>query len=48
MILHRLLLDDRRVTMVDEHAALAPAERLDGPYLARAALAGRPQWPLIA
>ena len=44
----RVLLDDRRVTLVDEHAALMRVERLAGPYLARAGLATRPKWPLIA
>jgi len=44
----RVLLDDRRVTLVDEHAALMRVERLAGPYLARAGLAARPKWPLIA
>jgi 5-methylthioadenosine/S-adenosylhomocysteine deaminase len=44
----RVLLEDRRVTLVDEHAALMRVERLAGPYLARAGLAARPKWPLIA
>ncbi|HEV2057699.1 MAG TPA: amidohydrolase family protein [Methylomirabilota bacterium] len=43
----RVLLDDRRVTTVDEREALARAERLSGPYLARAGLAARPKWPVI-
>lgn len=43
----RVLLDDRRVTTVDEREALAQAERLSGPYLARAGLAARPKWPVI-
>ena len=44
----RVLLDDRRVTTIDEPAALTRAEGLAGPYLARAGLAARPKWPLIA
>jgi cytosine/adenosine deaminase-related metal-dependent hydrolase len=44
----RVLLDDRRVTTLDEPAALTRAEDLAGPYLARAGLAARPKWPLIA
>jgi 5-methylthioadenosine/S-adenosylhomocysteine deaminase len=43
----RVLLDDRRVATVDEREALARAERLSGPYLARAGLAARPKWPVI-
>jgi hypothetical protein len=43
----RVLLDDRRVTTVDEREALTRAERLSGPYLARAGLAARPKWPMI-
>jgi 5-methylthioadenosine/S-adenosylhomocysteine deaminase len=43
----RILLDDRRVTTVDEREALTRVERLAGPYLARAGLAARPKWPLI-
>ncbi|MDO8475744.1 MAG: amidohydrolase family protein [Candidatus Rokubacteria bacterium] len=43
----RVLLDDRRVTTVDEREALTRAERLSGPYLARAGLAARPKWPVI-
>jgi cytosine/adenosine deaminase-related metal-dependent hydrolase len=43
----RVLLDDRRVTTVDEREVLARAERLAGPYLARAGLTARPKWPLI-
>ena len=44
----RVLLDDRRVTTVDEREVLARVERLVGPYLARVGLAARPKWPLIA
>jgi len=44
----RVLLDDRRVTTIDEPAVLTRAEDLAGPYLARAGLAARPKWPLIA
>lgn len=44
----RVLLDDRRITMIDEREALTRAERLAGPYLARAGLAARPKWPVIA
>jgi len=44
----RVLLDDRRVTTLDEPAVLTRAENLAGPYLARAGLAARPKWPLIA
>jgi 5-methylthioadenosine/S-adenosylhomocysteine deaminase len=43
----RVLLDDRRVTTVDEGEVLARAERLSRPYLARAGLAPRPRWPTI-
>jgi len=43
----RVVLDDRRVTTVDEREILAHAERLAGPYLVRAGLAARPKWPLI-
>jgi cytosine/adenosine deaminase-related metal-dependent hydrolase len=44
----RVLLDDGRVTTIDEPAVLTRAEDLAGPYLARAGLATRPKWPLIA
>jgi 5-methylthioadenosine/S-adenosylhomocysteine deaminase len=44
----RLLLDDRRVTMVDEHEVLTRVEHLAGPYHVRAGLAARPKWPVIA
>ena len=47
MVDGRILLDERRVTTVDEALVLARAERLVGPYLARAGLAARPKWPLI-
>jgi 5-methylthioadenosine/S-adenosylhomocysteine deaminase len=43
----RVLLDDRRVTSVDEREILTRVDRLVGPYLARAGLAARPKWPLI-
>ena len=43
----RVLLDDRRVTTVDERETLDRAERLAGPYLARAGLTARPKWPVI-
>jgi len=43
----RVVLDDRRVTTVDEGEVLARAERLSGPCLARAGLAPRPRWPMI-
>jgi 5-methylthioadenosine/S-adenosylhomocysteine deaminase len=43
----RALLDDRRVTTVDEREILTRAERLAGPYLARVGLAARPKWPVI-
>jgi len=43
----RVLLDDRRVTTVDEREILTRVERLAGPYLARAGLAARSKWPLI-
>ncbi len=43
----RVVLDDRRVTTVDEREVLARAERLAGPYLARAGLSARPKWPVI-
>jgi len=41
------VLDERRVTTVDESEVLARAERLSGPYLARAGLAARPKWPML-
>jgi len=44
----RVLLDNRRVTTVDEREILVRAERLSGPYLARAGLSPRPKWPMIA
>ena len=43
----RVLLDDCRVTTLDEREILTRAEQLAGPYLARAGLAARPKWPLI-
>jgi 5-methylthioadenosine/S-adenosylhomocysteine deaminase len=43
----RVLLDDRRVTTVDEREVLTRAERLARPYLDRAGLAARPKWPMI-
>lgn len=43
----RVLLDDRRVTTVDEREILTRVEQLAGPYLARAGLAVRPKWPMI-
>jgi 5-methylthioadenosine/S-adenosylhomocysteine deaminase len=43
----RVLLDDRRVTTVDEHEVLARVDRLVGPYLKRIGLAAQPKWPLI-
>ena len=48
MVDGRVLLDDRRVTMVDELELLARVERLARPYHARAGLVARPQWPVIA
>jgi cytosine/adenosine deaminase-related metal-dependent hydrolase len=44
----RVVLDDRRVTTVDEREILVRAERLSGPHLARAGLSPRPKWPMIA
>jgi 5-methylthioadenosine/S-adenosylhomocysteine deaminase len=44
----RVLLDDRRVTMIDEREVLTHVERLAKPYLVRAGLAARPKWPTIA
>jgi len=44
----RVLLDDRRVTSVDEREILVRAERLSRPYLSRAGLTPRPKWPMIA
>jgi cytosine/adenosine deaminase-related metal-dependent hydrolase len=44
----RVVLDDRRVTTVDEREVLRRAERLAHPYLARAGLAPRPRWPVLA
>ncbi len=48
MVDGRVLLDDRRVTTVDEPEILTRVERLTGPYLKRAGLAARPKWPVIA
>ena len=47
MVDGQVVLDDGRVTTVDERDALADVERLVGPYLARAGLRPRPRWPLI-
>jgi 5-methylthioadenosine/S-adenosylhomocysteine deaminase len=47
MVDGRLVLDDRRVTMVDELEVLTRVERLARPYHARAGLAPRPKWPMI-
>jgi cytosine/adenosine deaminase-related metal-dependent hydrolase len=47
MVDGRLVLEDRRVTMVDELEALTRVERLARPYHARAGLAARPKWPMI-
>jgi 5-methylthioadenosine/S-adenosylhomocysteine deaminase len=44
----RVVLDDRRVTTIDQRETLARVERLAKPYLARAGLAARPKWPMIA
>jgi cytosine/adenosine deaminase-related metal-dependent hydrolase len=44
----RVVLDDRRVTTVDEREVLHRAERLAHPYIARAGLAPRPKWPVLA
>jgi len=46
MVDGQVVLDDGRVTTVDERDALADVERLVGPYLARAGLHARPRWPL--
>ena len=43
----RIVLDEGRVTTVDEGALLRHVDALIGPYLARAGLAARPKWPLI-
>jgi cytosine/adenosine deaminase-related metal-dependent hydrolase len=43
----RVVLDDRRVTTVEEDEVLARVERLSAPYLARAGLAPRPKWPML-
>ncbi len=43
----RVVLEDRRVTTVDEGEVLARVERLSAPYLARAGLAPRPKWPTL-
>ncbi|MEK7701764.1 MAG: amidohydrolase [candidate division NC10 bacterium] len=43
----RVVLDDRRVTTVDEYRVITRAERLAGPYLARAGLSARPKWPVV-
>ena len=47
MVDGRLVLDDRRVTMVDELEVLTRVERLARPYHARAGVAARPKWPMI-
>jgi cytosine/adenosine deaminase-related metal-dependent hydrolase len=47
MVDGRVVLDERRVTTVDEGEILARAERLSRPYLARAGLAARPKWPML-
>ena len=47
MIDGRLVLDEGRVTTVDEGELLRRVEALAGPYLARAGLAARPKWPAI-
>jgi len=47
MVDGRVILDDRRVTTVDEPEILTRVERLTGPYLTRAGLAARPKWPVI-
>ena len=47
MVDGRLVLDDRRVIMVDELEVLTRVERLARPYHARAGLAARPKWPMI-
>ena len=47
MVDGRVVLDERRVTTVDEGEVLARAERLSRPYLARAGLAARPKWPML-
>jgi len=47
MVDGRLVLEDRRVTMVDELEVLTRVERLARPYHARAGLAARPKWPMI-
>jgi cytosine/adenosine deaminase-related metal-dependent hydrolase len=47
MVDGRLILEDRRVTMVDELEVLTRVERLARPYHARAGLAARPKWPMI-
>ena len=47
MIDGRVVLDDRRVTTVDEPEILARVERLTRPYVTRAGLAARPKWPMI-
>jgi cytosine/adenosine deaminase-related metal-dependent hydrolase len=44
----QVVLDDGRVTTVDEREVVARAERLARPYLARAGLAPRPKWPVVA
>ena len=43
----QVLLENRRVTTVDEGEVLARVERLSAPYLARAGLAPRPKWPML-
>jgi cytosine/adenosine deaminase-related metal-dependent hydrolase len=43
----QVVLDEGRVTTVDEGELLRRVDALTGPYLARAGLAARPKWPLI-
>jgi 5-methylthioadenosine/S-adenosylhomocysteine deaminase len=47
MIDGRVVLDERRVTTVNEGEILAQAERLSKSLLARAGLAARPKWPML-
>ena len=43
----QIVLDEGRVTTLDEGELMRRVDGLTGPYLARAGLAARPKWPMI-
>ena len=43
----QIVLDEGRVTTLDEGELMRRVDVLTGPYLARAGLAARPKWPMI-